>query len=298
VGGVDRDAARALLSAVADGALDVDAALDRLVSQPFDDLGFARVDTHRALRTGDPEVVYGAGKTPEQSAAILASLYAAHPDRPVLLTRVDDAGRAAIRAALTKRRIEPVTEDSEARCLAVGPIPPPAGKVVVVSAGTSDGPVAAEAAFVARAGGAEVERINDVGVAGLHRLLAVRPALAAADCVVVVAGMDGALPSAVGGLIGVPLVAVPTSVGYGAAFGGLAPLLTMLNSCAPGVAVVNIDNGFGAGVFAARVVRRARPDRPANPADLPANPMKGPGSARGHAGGHPDGVADRVGDRP
>jgi NCAIR mutase (PurE)-related protein len=148
--------------------------------------------------------------------------------------------------------------DVEARAVAVGPLPTARGTVCVVSAGTSDGPVAAEAAFTARVVGAEVERVSDVGVAGIHRLLAVRDVLDAADCLVVVAGMDGALPSAVGGLTGVPLVAVPTSVGYGASFGGVAALLTMLNSCAPGVVVTNIDNGFGAGVFAARVARRAK----------------------------------------
>jgi NCAIR mutase (PurE)-related protein len=147
--------------------------------------------------------------------------------------------------------------DEEARAVAVGPLPTPRGVVCVVSAGTSDGPVAAEAAFTARVVGAGIERVTDVGVAGIHRLLAVRDVLDAADCLVVVAGMDGALPSAVGGLTGVPLVAVPTSVGYGASFGGVAALLTMLNSCAPGVVVANIDNGFGAGVFAARVARRA-----------------------------------------
>lgn len=257
---MDRAAARDLLAAVAGGALDVEAALARLVASPFEgyeDLGFARVDTHRALRTGDPEVVYGAGKSPAQAAAILASLSAAHPERAVLLTRADAELRAGV-LDLLDAPASTVTEDAEGRCLAVGPLPTPTGQVVVVSAGTSDAPVAAEAAFVARAGGAAVERISDVGVAGLHRLLAVRPVLDHADCVVVVAGMDGALPSAVGGLVGVPLVAVPTSVGYGAAFGGLAALLTILNSCAPGVAVTNIDNGFGAGIFAARVARRAR----------------------------------------
>jgi NCAIR mutase (PurE)-related protein len=257
---VDRAAARELLAAVAGGALDVDSALAQLVASPFEgyaDLGFARVDTHRALRTGDPEVVYGAGKTPAQAAAILASLSAASPERAVLLTRADADLRARV-VDLLDVPAGVVTEDAEGRCLALGPLPAPAGTVVVVTAGTSDAPVAAEAAFVARTGGAAVERISDVGVAGIHRLLAVRPVLDSADCVVVVAGMDGALPSAVGGLVGVPLVAVPTSVGYGAAFGGLAALLTMLNSCAPGVAVTNIDNGFGAGIFAARVARRAR----------------------------------------
>jgi pyridinium-3,5-biscarboxylic acid mononucleotide synthase len=265
---VDRDVARALLAAVAGGELDVETALGRLVAGPLDgfqDLGFARVDTHRTLRTGDPEVVYGTGKTAEQAAAILASLHAADPGRAVLLTRADDALRAAVKTLLPGPGT--LIEDAEARCLAVGPLPAPRGRVVVVSAGTSDAPVAAEAAFVARAAGAGVDRLSDVGVAGLHRLLAARPLLDAADCVVVVAGMDGALPSAVGGLVGVPLVAVPTSVGYGAAFGGLAPLLTMLNSCAPGVAVMNIDNGFGAGVFAARVARRTHPAGGAPPVD-------------------------------
>ncbi|MDQ1675324.1 MAG: pyridinium-3,5-biscarboxylic acid mononucleotide synthase [Actinomycetota bacterium] len=259
---MDRQAARALLTAVADGVVDVDAALDRLVNAPFDplgagytDLGFARVDTHRALRTGDPEAVYGAGKSPAQAVEILRALRDAHPERPVLLTRAAVAMRAEVREAFGPH----VTEDGEAQCVAVGPLPTVAsGRVVVVSAGTSDGPVAAEAVFTARAAGAEVHRISDVGVAGLHRLVAERGTMEGADCLVVVAGMDGALPSAVGGLVGVPLVAVPTSVGYGASFGGVAALLAMLNSCAPGVAVVNIDNGFGAGLFAARVARRCR----------------------------------------
>jgi NCAIR mutase (PurE)-related protein len=252
---VDRDEARALLSSVAAGEVDVEAALGALAGPVLDagytDLGFARVDTHRALRTGDPEVVYGAGKTPDQLVAIVETLRSAHPDRPALVTRVTDEGRAALRAGFGTR------EDLTARCVAVGDSPPATGVVTVVCAGTSDLPVAAEVAFTAEVFGAGVTRINDVGVAGIHRLLAVRPVLDESDCVVVVAGMDGALPSAVGGLVGVPVLAVPTSVGYGAAFGGLAPLLAMLNSCAPGVAVCNIDNGFGAGVFAARVARRA-----------------------------------------
>jgi NCAIR mutase (PurE)-related protein len=258
---VDREAARALLGAVADGVVDVGAALDRLAEGPYDafgpgytDLGFARVDTQRAARTGDPEVVYGPGKTPGQAVGILRALRAAHPDRPVLLTRAAVAMRAEVREAFGSH----VTEDGEAQCIAVGPMPEPGpGRVVVVSAGTSDGPVAAEAAFTARTAGVAVQRLADVGVAGLHRVVAERATLEASDCLVVVAGMDGALPSAVGGLVGVPLVAVPTSVGYGASFGGVAALLAMLNSCAPGVTVVNIDNGFGAGLFAARVARRA-----------------------------------------
>ena len=232
----------------------------------FEDLGFARVDVERAARTGDPEVVYGAGKTVEQAVAIVATLRAAHPDRPALVTRAAPELIAALRAAQAgpSAGADPagaggavVTVDELAGCVAVGPLPEARGTVCVVAAGTSDGAVAAEAAFTARVSGAAVTRVTDVGVAGIHRLLAARETLDAADCLVVVAGMDGALPSAVGGLTGVPLVAVPTSVGYGASFGGVAALLTMLNSCAPGVVVVNIDNGFGAGLFAARVARRS-----------------------------------------
>jgi len=253
---VDRNEARTLLADVAAGAVGVDAALERLVQIPFEgfeDLGFSRVDTHRALRTGDPEVIYGAGKTPEQVIGVIAALRSAHPDRPALVTRTDKEMRAALRAEFAAEELE---EENAGRCISVGPLPTPRGTVTVVSAGTSDGPVAAEAAFVSRVFGAQSHRVSDIGVAGIHRLLAVRAELDAADCLVVVAGMDGALPSVVGGLTGVPLVAVPTSVGYGASLGGIAALLTMLNSCAPGVVVTNIDNGFGAGVFAARVARR------------------------------------------
>jgi NCAIR mutase (PurE)-related protein len=217
------------------------------------DLGFARVDLDRAARTGDPEVVYGAGKTPEQIVAILGELHTAHPDRAVLATRVS---QEAAEAALTA--LPGVAHDPLARALTLGPLPDPAGAVLVVAAGTSDGPVAAEAALTARVHGAGAEIVTDVGVAGLHRLLAVRERLEAADALVVVAGMEGALPSVVAGLVGVPMIAVPTSVGYGASFGGLAALLAMLNSCAPGVTVVNIDSGYGAGVAAARIARRSR----------------------------------------
>ena len=217
----------------------------------FTDLGFARVDTHRATRTGDPEVVYGAGKSADQTVELLGELAAAHPDRAVLATRLSEPSAAAVAAAFPAAVLDPLA------CTAtLGPLPVPAGTVCVVAAGTSDGPVAAEAAVTVAVFGAGVSRVDDVGVAGVHRLLAVRDTLDRADCLVVVAGMDGALPSVVGGLVGVPLVAVPTSVGYGASFGGLAALLAMLNSCAPGVVVTNIDNGFGAGVFAARVARR------------------------------------------
>jgi len=218
------------------------------------DLGFARLDTDRAARTGDPEVVYGAGKTPQQVVEILTTLHEAHPERAVLATRLTERAVEVLVEALPDVVVDPV-----ARAATLGPLPSPRGTVCVVSAGTSDAPVATEAALTARVYGAGVRVVTDVGVAGLHRVLAARADLESADCLVVVAGMEGALPSVVGGLVGVPLVAVPTSVGYGAAFGGLAALLGMLNSCAPGVTVVNIDNGFGAGVFAARVARNSRP---------------------------------------
>lgn len=217
------------------------------------DLGYARLDTGRAARTGDPEVVYGAGKTPTQVVEILTTLRNAHPERAILATRLSDAALAAVVADVPDAFVDDV-----ARAVTVGRLPQAQGNVAVVSAGTSDAPVAAEAALTARVFGAGVTRVNDAGVAGLHRILSVREELDRANCLVVVAGMEGALPSVVGGLTGVPLVAVPTSVGYGASFGGLAALLGMLNSCAPGVTVVNIDNGFGAGVFAARVARSAR----------------------------------------
>lgn len=216
------------------------------------DLGYARVDVDRAARTGDPEVVYGAGKTPAQVIGILRTLHERHPGRAVLATRVSPETIEHLRDVLP----EAVVHET-ARAVTLGALPEARGLVAVISAGTSDAPVAAEVALTVAVHGAGVERIDDVGVAGLHRLLEARDRFAAADCLVVVAGMEGALPSVVGGLSGVPLVAVPTSVGYGASFGGLAALLAMLNSCAPGVTVVNIDNGYGAGVFAARVARRA-----------------------------------------
>jgi NCAIR mutase (PurE)-related protein len=219
------------------------------------DLGYARVDVDRAARTGDPEVVYGEGKTPAQVVGILRTLHDRHPDRAVLATRLSSEALDVVRAELPDAQVDEV-----ARAATLGPIPVARGVVAVISAGTSDARVAAEAALTVAVHGAGVERIDDVGVAGLHRLLEARERFARADCLVVVAGMEGALPSVVGGLVGVPLVAVPTSVGYGASFGGLAALLAMLNSCAPGISVVNIDNGYGAGVFAARVARNAQRD--------------------------------------
>ena len=215
------------------------------------DLGFARLDTDRAARTGDPEVVFGEGKTPEQVLTLLRSLRETHPGRAALATRLAAAALSTVRECFPDALVDDV-----ARAAAVGPLPAATGNTCIVSAGTSDEPVAAEAALTARVYGADVTRVNDVGVAGVHRLIAVRDQLESADCLVVVAGMEGALPSVVGGLVGTPIVAVPTSVGYGTSYGGLAALLAMLNSCAPGVVVCNIDNGFGAGVFAARVARR------------------------------------------
>jgi len=226
--------------------------MTRVVGPGYEDLGFARLDTDRANRTGDPEVVYGSGKTPAQIVELLGRLHASHPDRAVLATRLSDDATAAIGAGLPAATI-----DNVARAAWLGPLPEPRGRVCIVSAGTSDARVAREAAVTIQVYGSHAVELTDVGVAGVHRLLAVKDQLDDADCLIVVAGMEGALPSVVGGLTGVPLVAVPTSVGYGASFGGLAALLAMLNSCAAGVTVVNIDNGYGAGVFAARVARRA-----------------------------------------
>jgi len=245
---MDRLQAQALLDAVASGSVAPTDALDRFAAAPYQALADSLVDVHRALRTGDPEVVYGGGKTAAQVLDAVAALRTAG-DRAVLITRATDEAVAALRGAHAELLVDGST-------VAVGSLPAPRGQVAVLAAGTSDGPVAAEAALTARVFGAGVERVDDVGVAGLHRLLTARPALDRADCLVVVAGMEGALPSVVGGLVGTPMVAVPTSVGYGASFGGIAALLAMLTACAPGIAVVNIDNGFGAGVFAARVARR------------------------------------------
>ncbi|ONH30575.1 nickel pincer cofactor biosynthesis protein LarB [Pseudofrankia asymbiotica] len=266
---MDTEQLRTLLTEVAAGRVDTDEAMARLAAGPlgdgagFVDLGYARVDTHRGVRTGDPEVVYAAGKTAAETVGIVTALRAASGDgRPTLVTR---AGRETVDALLA--RWPDATATDPARPLttvAVGQLPPARGRVVVVCAGTSDAPVADEAALTAAASGAGVETLRDVGVAGLHRLLAVRDVLASVDCLVVVAGMEGALPSVIGGLVGVPLIAVPTSVGYGAAFGGIAALLGMLTACAPGIAVCNIDNGFGAGLFAARVARAAAIARAAN----------------------------------
>lgn len=246
----DRSALYELLAQVRAGTLSLEEASDRLAGWPADDLGFARVDHARTLRQGMPEVVFAAGKTPEQVAAIMQRIVTSAG--AALATRASREAFAATQAVLPQAHYHEL-----ARAITVGgPLrqpPPDADLALIVSAGTSDLPVAEEAALTAWFLGARIERLHDVGVSGLHRLLAARALLQQARVIVVIAGMEGALPSVVGGLVSCPVVAVPTSVGYGASFGGLAALLTMLNSCAPGVAVVNIDNGFGAGVLAYRI---------------------------------------------
>lgn len=251
---MNRTALEALLSDVAAGRLSPAEALQRLRHFPVEDLEFARLDHHRSLRQGQPEVVLADGKTVEQVIGICERLHAAAGG--FLCTRASPEQAAALRARFPKVRWDP--EGRTAYLPLPDRSPPASDPVLVVTAGTSDLPVAAEAAVTAEAWGATVERLHDVGVAGLHRLLHESELLSRAGAIVVVAGMEGALPSVVGGLVDVPVIAVPTSVGYGASFGGIAALLGMLNSCAAGVTVVNIDNGFGAGVAAARIVTRGK----------------------------------------
>jgi NCAIR mutase (PurE)-related protein len=242
----------AILSEVERGALTPADAAERLKTLPFEDLGHTRVDHHRSLRIGLPEVIYAAGKTAPQTVAIFSSLVASGVD--VLATRVDPATAEAVLAQHPAATYNPT-----ARTVALRQAEPPAihGHIAVVCAGSSDLPVAEEAAVTAETFHARVTRLYDVGVAGIHRLLAVRNDLTAVDAVIVCAGMEGALPSVVGGLVGVPVIAVPTSVGYGASFGGVTALLGMLNSCSPNVTVVNIDNGFGAAYTATLIARAA-----------------------------------------
>ncbi|MCH8815281.1 MAG: nickel pincer cofactor biosynthesis protein LarB [Chloroflexi bacterium] len=242
---MDQDKLRELLDSLRDGGVSVDDALAQLKDLPYESLGFAEIDHHRALRRGFPEVIYGAGKTPEQVAAIAEKL--AERNGSLLATRVDIDAYQAI-----KELVPGVVYNAVARTVVLDQQgKPKLPGVVICSAGTSDQPVAEEAAVTAKAMGCTVDRFYDVGVAGIHRVLDKRDALQAANAIIVIAGMDGALPSVVAGLVSAPVIAVPTSVGYGASFQGLAPLLAMLNSCAPGVSVVNIDNGFGAGYLAA-----------------------------------------------
>lgn len=240
---------KAILAEVESGSLSADQALEKVKHLPFDDLGFARVDHHRELRNGFPEVIFGEGKTPEQIVAIASKLRDAGQN--VLVTRISLEG-----ARLLCDSVEGTIHDPVARTATLtveSPTPDTRGSVLVVAAGTTDLPVAEEAARTLEAFGHPHERLYDVGVAGLHRLLASKELLTSASALIVVAGMEGALPSVVGGLVDRPVIAVPTSVGYGASFGGLAALLGMLNSCAAGVVVVNIDNGFGAAVAAAMI---------------------------------------------
>jgi NCAIR mutase (PurE)-related protein len=241
-----------LLNRLAHGEIDTATAQARLLAalqtQPFEDLGFARVDHHRALRQGFPEVILGVGKTPPQIAAIAAAIV--RRGSTLLITRASAAAFAAVLDAVPKAIYHAEASLIELR---QQDVPAGQGTVLVAAAGTSDLAVAEEAALTAEIMGNRVERLYDVGVAGLHRLLAAQAQLAAARVIIVVAGMEGALPSVVAGLVSVPVIAVPTSIGYGASFGGIAALLGMLNSCASGVAVVNIDNGFGAAAIASAI---------------------------------------------
>jgi NCAIR mutase (PurE)-related protein len=244
---VTPEGARRLLEDVQAGRLSVEAAVGRLAALPFEDLGFARVDHHRALRAGGPEAVFCPGKSPAQVLAIVTRLAAHHAN--VLATRCEPAVAAAVEAAGLA-----CAYHATARLLVVRPEPVEGvGLIVVAAAGTADLPVAEEASLVAEALGNRVERVTDCGVAGLHRLLVHRELLGEANAIVAVAGMEGALPSVIGGLVDRPVIAVPTSVGYGASLNGLAALLAMLNSCAPGVSVVNIDNGYGAAHQASQI---------------------------------------------
>ena len=247
---MNAESIRKLFEEVRRGELSPDEAVSRLRHLPFEDLGFAKVDHHRALRAGMPEVILGQGKTPAQVAQIFLRL-AKHGGN-VLATRVTEVQFAAV-----KKRVPKAEYRALARAIVLLRDKKKYGKgtIAVVSAGTSDIPVAEEAVTTAEVMGNDVEHLYDVGVAGIHRLLANRDTLARARVVIVCAGMEGALPSVVGGLVGVPVIAVPTSVGYGSAFKGLAALLGMMNSCASNVSVVNIDNGFGAGYVAALINR-------------------------------------------
>ncbi len=243
---------RALLKAVQSGDVDIESAMSRVEGLPFEDIGFAHVDHHRALRKGFPEVIFCQGKTVEQVVEIGRRLAA---NGSLLATRADDAQAEALLQAIHGAEHQAIGRTvtfrhPDATC------PPTRGRILVLSAGTSDLPVAEEAATTANIMGNPVERVFDVGVAGIHRLLAYRERMTEASVIIVVAGMEGALPSVVGGMVNAPVIAVPTSIGYGASFGGLAALLGMLNSCSAGVTVVNIDNGFGAG-YSASLINRA-----------------------------------------
>jgi len=250
---VDAERLAALLDAVARGDVTPTEAGEFLSRLPVSDLDFARIDMHRELRTGLPEVIYCPGKTPEQVRAIAIAMFE-QPGGALVATRADPEQFAAVHDLSDDIRYDETGRTIVLREASGAPL----GLIAVVTAGTADLPVAHEAIAVAEALGAKVARIADIGVAGLHRTLAAQADLRAADVLIVVAGMEGALPSVIAGLVSSPVIAVPTSVGYGASFGGLAALLAMLNSCAPGIAVVNIDNGFGAAALAARILKTDR----------------------------------------
>ncbi len=252
---MDRIQIEKLLNEVRDKETTVNDALDRLRDLPFEDLGFAKVDHHRALRTGMPEVIFAAGKTPAQVASIFAHM-ASHGGN-VLATRVSADMFRAVRDLESEAKEPRAVYHETARCITLtqSPAAPGKGTIAVVCAGTSDLPVAEEARVTASLMGNTVELIADVGVAGIHRLLAQRNSLQSARVLIVCAGMEGALPTVVAGLVNAPVLAVPTSVGYGASFGGVAALLGMLNTCSPNVSVVNIDNGFGAACIASLINR-------------------------------------------
>ncbi len=240
---------RAILARVRSGELSLDAGLAELKHLPFEDLGFARIDHHRALRTGSPEVIFGQGKTPEQIVAIASRL--AQSEQNVLVTRIARDAAAALKQALPETEYDATAR--LARILRKPATPEAIGTILVVAAGTTDLPVAEEAIGTLEILGHPVERLYDVGVAGLHRLLSEKEAITQANVLIVVAGMEGALPSVVAGLVERPVIAVPTSVGYGAAMAGFTALFGMLTSCATGITVVNIDNGFGAAMAAAQI---------------------------------------------
>lgn len=239
---------RNILESVSDGTVSIDEAMLKLKMKPFEDIGYAKVDMHRKLRQGAAEVIYGAGKTPEQIIGI-ADAMLKNGQKTILITRLSAEVAGIVSAA------HPLQYHQDARCGVIGEVPVPngIGKIVVATGGTSDIPVAEEAALTAEIHGNEVVRLYDVGVAGLHRTLAHLDEIMSASVIVAIAGMEGALASVIGGLADCPVIAVPTSVGYGASFGGLSALLSMLNSCASGVSVVNIDNGFGAGYLASMI---------------------------------------------
>ncbi len=246
---MDKNKIEKLLKEVKKGKKSIKEALTILENLPFVDLGFAKIDTHRELRMGAPEAIYCMNKTTNQIIQIVGRM---KQDSNIIATRVPKESLEEIKKTYPEAKIYP-----EANLFFIGKFPKKTiGKVIIVTAGTSDIPVARESEITARSMGVEVETFFDVGISGIHRILSIRKKLKEADIVIVIAGMEGALPSVVAGLIDTPIIAVPTSVGYGASFNGIAPLLTMLNSCAPGISVVNIDNGYSAGFFAAAVIKK------------------------------------------